>query len=182
MSDDPVRSCQGCGSEITNEQVSQRQAGLVQGILLCPECVEEKRREATDAQASAQRAVAAAETRAYIPAVREKEEDAPLSLIDEEQMSGKGEKMIRSFAEGSTLGGAHDEAKLKRPLAGPSEPASRCRTFHGKLTAAGLANMDEILNEWLDNQPGVYIKSVSSSVGVFEGKNKEPHVIMTVFY
>ena len=42
--------------------------------------------------------------------------------------------------------------------------------------------MDDIMNEWLDKNTGVFIKAVTSSIGVFEGKNKEPHLFISVFY
>jgi len=122
----------------------------------------------------------------YMPSVQEGVRDIsdePVSLIDEEPGIKKREApKIRSFSEGSTLGGAHNDANLQRPLAAVAEPATRVRTFHGKLTAAGLAHMDDLVNEWLDANPDIYIKQSTSSIGVFEGKAKESHLVLTILY
>ncbi len=42
--------------------------------------------------------------------------------------------------------------------------------------------MDDQINEWLDSQPDLYIKTPASTVGIFEGKSKEPHLLVTMFY
>jgi hypothetical protein len=171
MNDVAKRTCQGCSAEITAEQIAQRQAGLIQGVLLCPKCVAEKRRRAAQ-QAQAARP----------PAAPVDEADIAISLIDDDEMPTSESRVIRSFASKSTLGGAHHDDKLKRPLGGPRDAASRVRTFHAKLTEAGLANMDEQINEWLDTHPDIYIKTVTSSIGIFEAKTKEPHLFLCLFH
>jgi hypothetical protein len=185
MNDVAKRTCQGCSAEITAEQIAQRQAGLIQGVLLCPKCVGEKRRQAVQqAQAAAQKKgnglSAAPASRPSAPPVDEA--DIAISLIDDDEMPTSESRVIRSFAAKSTLGGAHHDDKFKRPLGGPRDAASRVRTFHAKLTEAGLANMDEQINEWLDTHPDIYIKTVTSSIGIFESKTKEPHLFVCLFH
>jgi hypothetical protein len=186
MNDTAKRICQGCDAEITAEQISQRQAGLIQGVLLCPNCVAEKRRAAAQqAQAAAQKKAAGAPPAAAAPraaAAPVDEADIAISLIDDDEMPTSESRVIRSFAKASTLGGKHHDEKLKRPLGGPRDAASRVRTFHSKLTDAGLANMDDMINEWLDSHPEIFIKTVTSSIGIFESKTKEPHMFVCVFY
>ncbi len=175
MAEAPKRVCQNCQSEITADQIAKRQAGLIQGVLLCANCVAEKRQQAMAAaqqKAAAQPAVSAPVDEA----------DVAISLIDEDEMATSESRVIRSFASRSTLGGARRDDKLRRPLGGPQDAATRCRTFHSKLTDAGLANMDELINDWLDKNEGVYIKNVTSSIGIFEAKTKEPHIFICVFY
>lgn len=197
------KTCEGCGAAITADQITQRKAGLVGGKLLCPNCVDQKRRELMNARATQAPAVAvpaarpavavggnahpapataseSASDRVYIPSVGVSPVDSIALLSDDEV--GEGSGLIRSFSEASTLAGSHKEFGFKRPLSAHNEPATRCRTFHGKLTAAGLSHMDEQINEWLDAHPDVFIKSSNSTVGVFEGKTKEPHLLVTVFY
>lgn len=185
MNDVAKRMCQTCNAEITAEQIAQRQAGLIQGVLLCPKCVAEKRRQAVQqAQIAAQKKgegqPAAAAPRP--PAQPVDEADIAISLIDDDEMPTSESRVIRSFAARSTLGSAHHDEKLKRPLGGPRDAASRIRTFHSKLTDPGLANMDDQINEWLDLHPDIYIKTVTSSIGIFESKTKEPHLFVCVFY
>ncbi|HVP09605.1 MAG TPA: hypothetical protein VMV94_00265 [Phycisphaerae bacterium] len=182
MNDVAKRTCQGCNAEITAEQIAQRQAGLVQGVLLCPNCVAEKRRAAMQQAAAAKKAAPAANPAPRATAAPVDEADIAISLIDDDEMPTSQSREIRSFAKGSTLGGKHHDDKLTRPLGGPRDAASRIRTFHSKLTDAGLANMDDTINEWLDSHPEIFIKTVTSSIGIFESKTKEPHLFVCVFY
>ncbi|HUN82655.1 MAG TPA: hypothetical protein VMV81_14215 [Phycisphaerae bacterium] len=163
------RACEKCGADISTEQIVAKAAGLVNGILLCPHCVEEKRKELL--AAAQQRAAAASGA------------DESLTLVDESEMEEKRERpQIVSFARGSTLGGGHDESHLKRSVASANEPATRCRTFHSKLTPAALAHMDEQINDWLDNNPGIFMKHITATVGPFEAKHVEQHLILNIFY
>ncbi len=184
MADSANKICQGCGAAITAEQIAQRKAGLIQGVLLCPACVDKKRQQAIAAQ-SAAKATGHVKHATAVPAKKAEvtdEADIAISLVDDDEMPTSESRMIRSFAKGSTLGGAHHDQNLRRALTGPTEAATRARTFHGKLTDAGLAHLDDTMNEWLDKNDDIYIKSVTSSIGVFESKTKEPHLFITVFY
>jgi hypothetical protein len=60
--------------------------------------------------------------------------------------------------------------------------ACRVRTFHGRLSDEGLAYMDDKINEWLDHHPEIEVKFVTSTVGVFEGKIREPALVLNVWY
>ncbi len=169
------RVCQQCNGEISTEQIVNKSAGLVQGVLLCPECVEAKRKELIEAHKAAAAALPPPPTRDIT--------DEKLDLIDELEMpKGREAPKIMSFAQGSSLGGAHHESELKRKLGGMSEPATRCRTFHSKLTPGALAHMDDLINQFLDQNPGTYVKLASTTVGMFEAKHPEPHLIMTILY
>ncbi|MCG8407416.1 MAG: hypothetical protein MI923_19630 [Phycisphaerales bacterium] len=200
MTQDANKTCQGCGGAITADQIVGRQAGLVAGVLLCPKCVDQKRQELMEARNEALKSQAAPATptqegassqvigasqgTVWIPPVTEGKDiaDETLSLVSDDEVTAGGPTQIRSFSEGSTLAGVHKEEGYKRPLASHNEPATRVRTFHGKLTEAGLAHMDEQINEWLDSHPDIFIKSSASTVGTFEGKTKEPHLLVTLFY
>ncbi len=199
------KDCEACGTEITPEQIVQREAGLVGGVLLCPKCVNRKREEllqarhaaagaqsatpgaakpAQQAAASATETISESQGSVYLPPDKKVPDvtDQTLSLVSEEEMPSSSPSKIRTFARGDAFADAHAETDFKRPLAGMNEPATRCRTFHGKLTQPGLSHMDEQINEWLDSHPELYIKTCASTVGIFEGKTKEPHLLVTMFY
>jgi hypothetical protein len=163
MSETVAKTCELCQGSITAEQIVQRLAGLVKGVLMCPACVEKKRQEAIEAQKAATENLAL------------DDDDAPPPPVNQPSK-------IRSFATGSTLAGAHHESSLKRPMSPPEMPPTRCRTFNGKLTPAALAHMDDLINEWLDAHPDVYVKHVTCTVGPFEAKHVEQHLILTIFY
>lgn len=195
MSTVDTRTCQVCGGAITADQIARREAGLLKGVLHCPTCVQAKRQAAAAAQAAgggqasgAGQAVSGSGVVTAAPRATAVAEE-PITLEEGESGGEGGEASaapsgkIRSFATTSSLGGAHkDEGRFKRPIAGPTEAATRCRTFHSKLAAPAIAYMDDQINEWIDSQAGLYIKTVSSTVGIFEGKHAEPHLIVTIFY
>jgi len=203
------RHCESCKSDISSDDILQRRAGLVAGVLLCNDCVEKKRQAIlAEQQAAAQAPGTAAHAPpaavpvataalgrgedlgtttggVYMPPVHDGVKDIAdesLTLIADDETRVIGSTQIRSFSTTSTLASHHDESHFKRSLAGPDAPATRIRTFHGKLTEAGVAHMDEIINDWLDTHPDVFIKHSTSSIGMFEGKSKEPHLVLTLFY
>ena len=42
--------------------------------------------------------------------------------------------------------------------------------------------MQDQTHDWIDENPEVDIKHVSTNVGVVEGKSSEPHLVITLFY
>ena len=60
--------------------------------------------------------------------------------------------------------------------------AIRVRTFHSRLSDESLAYMDDKINEWLDGHPDIEIKFTTCAIGQYDGKIKEPAVIMNVWY
>ena len=61
------------------------------------------------------------------------------------------------------------------------EGAVRCRIFYSRIASAPLAYMEQQINEWLDSNK-IEVKFVAQVVGIMEGKNPEPNVIITVWY
>ncbi len=60
--------------------------------------------------------------------------------------------------------------------------ACRVRSFHGKYSEQGLEYLDNAINEWLDGHPEVEVKFVTSTVMTFEGKIREPALVMKVWF
>jgi hypothetical protein len=59
--------------------------------------------------------------------------------------------------------------------------ATHLRTFHSKLTDDALRYVDTQINAWLDENPEFEVKLVSTTIGTFTGKVKEPHLICQVW-
>lgn len=76
----------------------------------------------------------------------------------------------------------HRTANWKRQPHANGQGSVRVRSFHGKLSEQGLEYMDHFINEWLDQHPEIEVKFVTSSIGMFDGKMKEPAVILQVWY
>ena len=115
------------------------------------------------------------------------EEDAlgePLSLVEEPKAAAKEDEESKvSYVQSSLTGGqgALDTSNLRRSLIEGTN-ATRCRTFHCKLSDAAMGYMNGQVNDWVDGMDGLEIKFASSTIGVVEGKHPEPHLILTVFY
>jgi len=112
------------------------------------------------------------------------EELAPLALIDEEPSSGTSSAdqqspKIRSIGVRAMAG--HRE-NFTRQTTSTGHGACRVRSFHGRLSDEGISYMDDKINDWLDHHPEIEVKFVTSTVGVFEGKIREPALVLNVWY
>ncbi len=155
--------CDECGAVVYQEHLDRGLAVRRDEKLLCPHCLAEQKQ---------------AEAKAYVP------EAEPLSLVAEPQTSdrtGPGSPM--GSAVGPTVEPPEKEStRYKRQLVKTGQGASRMRAFHTKMSEAGLRNLEIQVNEWLDANPEVEIKFASTTVGAWEGRHTETHLIVTVYY
>lgn len=107
------------------------------------------------------------------------EELEPIGLVEELQ-SGAPAKSITMV--GGAGGGSVRKTAWQRQTNVTHTGSVRIRTFHGKLSQQGLEYLDNQVNEWLDAHPEVEVKSVTSTVGTFEGKMREPALILNLWY
>jgi hypothetical protein len=113
-----------------------------------------------------------------LPAQHRHEEDLdPIGLVDELD-NQTAEKTIKAFG----ITGAAKAREFKRKAITSGTGACRVKTFHGKLSDQGMQYLDDAINDWLDNHPEVEVKFVTSSVGTFEGKIREPALVLNVWY
>jgi hypothetical protein len=59
--------------------------------------------------------------------------------------------------------------------------ACHMKSFHCKLGGDSLEYLDKQINEWLDAHPNFEVKMVTSTVGEWQGKLKEPNLIVQVW-
>jgi hypothetical protein len=165
--EDIIKTCDECGAAVYPDHIEHGRAGKIDGKLLCPICYREHSKKGQAPEA-----------------------DEPIALIDEGEMPAAEEEAeakprITAFGEDSVFGQMimYDESKFARPLNTSGRGAVRCRTFHTKLTDAAISYMDSMINQWTDKNPQIEIKYASSTIGMFEGKQRqEPHLILTIFY
>ncbi len=164
--DDVTSICEKCGASVYKQHLDSGIARYEDGKLLCSHCVAEYEQ--------------AHDSATVVEAFE------PIEFDDEERPDDHKEELskTRFHTSAVTLGiaGAWDESRFKRPLMPNSPAASRCRTFHSKLTEAAVDYMNGQINDWLDSNPSVTIKFAASTIGNFEGKHTEPNLIITVFY
>ena len=102
-----------------------------------------------------------------------------ISLVDlDSNTDVPGASKIKAFG----ITGMRPEHTWKRKTFATGQGACRIRTFHGRLSDEGMAYMDEKINEWLDAHPDIEVKVVTTSIGQYEGKIKEPALIVNVWY
>ncbi len=104
-----------------------------------------------------------------------KDASAPARPAREEQDTSK----ITTFKQ--KLNDGHHEGKWIRPTNKTNTGATHLRSFHCKLTQESLAYLDDQINEWLDTHPDYEVKFVTTSVGEWTGKQKEPHMIVQLW-
>lgn len=107
------------------------------------------------------------------------EEDTPIGLINDED-ARNAEGKLKAIGV-NTSASVRKEKYVRQPFT-PGTGACRIRSFHGRLSTQGLEYMDNQINEWLDQHAEVEIKQVTTSVGIFEGKMREPALIVNIWY
>jgi hypothetical protein len=156
-----IKSCEICGATIYPEHLSSGRAAVLKGQLLCPVCLNEKKSETTSTPLTV-------------------DGEPAVALIDETEMEKSGRKVIRAF--GGVGGHKIDESQLQRALQKTGTGATRIKIFHTKMNDGAVDFLCQTVNEWTDKNPDIDIKLVQSTVGIWEGKHPEPHLILTIWY
>lgn len=166
MKAEPHSVCGECGASVYQEHINSGIARYEGDRLLCSFCVAdyERSHDATESGVFS----STADT---------------IKLNEAESEQPKGSK-IQQLAEGSLLGatGMWDDSRFRRSLHPDGSGATRCRTFHSRLSDGALEYLTNQINEWLDGNDDIAVKFVTSTIGMFEGKHTEPNLIMTLWY
>lgn len=85
---------------------------------------------------------------------------------------------IRMFEQ--SLGAKHEDSWNRTPNS-TGQGAIHVKSFHCKLTGDSLAFLDQQINEWLDAHPQYEVKLVTTGIGTWTGKLKEPNLIVNVW-
>ena|SRR5437762_6643112 len=105
---------------------------------------------------------------------------ALVEVEDEEAPLEEAPVVSKIKAFGSDL--RHRQHQWKRQPHVTGQGATRMKSFHGKYSDQGLEYLDDAINEWLDSHPEVEVKFVTSTVAVFEGKVREPALVLNLWY
>ena len=90
-----------------------------------------------------------------------------------------GGSKIHGFSVGTTMYG---QENFKRVPNMNKTGAIRVRSFHGRLSDSGLDYLDHTINEWLEKHPEIEVKFVTPTTGMYDGKIKEPALILNIWY
>lgn len=110
------------------------------------------------------------------------DEDA-ISLVEDDEIGGSSmsDTAARKITYNSGETVSHIE-HFKRQTTKTGTGACRVRSFHGKYSDEGLKYLDNAINRWLDDHPDIEVKFVTSTVMTFEGKIREPALVLNVWY
>jgi hypothetical protein len=115
--------------------------------------------------------------------------EEPLELVAEEepqvntpQTAGAGVQPPKSKIHGISSSASLAQHNYKRPTHNNKTGAVRMRTFHCRLSEQGVEYLDQIVNDWLEHHPDVEVKHVNSTIGMWDGKLKEPTLILNVWF
>ncbi|HQY88989.1 MAG TPA: hypothetical protein PK402_10035 [Tepidisphaeraceae bacterium] len=113
------------------------------------------------------------------------DEDA-IALVDEPTPGAPGSKAGDSFGGNRIKLLDAERVKVneqfKRTTNKTGTGSVRVRSFHCKYSDEGLRYMDNAINSWLDEHPDVEVKFVTSTVMTFEGKIREPALVLNVWF
>lgn len=73
------------------------------------------------------------------------------------------------------------KAEWKRKPNTTGTGATHVKTFHARLNSEALELLDQQVNAWLEEHPEIEVKSVGMTVGEWQGKVKEPNLIVQVW-
>lgn len=155
---DAVMSCSGCGASIYREHIDRGLAGRWAGQLLCPHCLAEKTKPAGAAA-----------------------EPDHLARADEAADAGSHPSRSSTYAGFAGLSDL-DSINYQRPLLPAGHGASRMRVYHCKLSEGPLMQLNRQVNEWLDMHPDIEVKFANTTIGTWEGRHSEQHIILTLYY
>ena len=97
------------------------------------------------------------------------------------KMQGVGGQTSKIKTFQQQLGSKRHEDEWNRTPNVTGAGAIHVKSFHCKLTGDSLAFLDQQINEWLDAHPQYEVKMVTTSIGTWTGKLKEPNLIVNVW-
>ena len=116
--------------------------------------------------------------------------DKPIPLDDG---SKAGSSRSTSGSQGGVTAKTPTASSAARPIIGPTakktegkvistDKIAGVKTFLAKLHIGSIDFVDQQINDWLKDNPGITIKRTNTATGMVTGKTTEPHIIVTVWY
>lgn len=189
-----TKTCEACGATVQSEHIDQGRAGRWAGQLLCTVCYAEKRSaiEGVGKSAAPLPSPAPGDLVDVVPVEpvdapvpvqpagdAPTEEDEPISLVDVDDERPTTSR-IKNISQLS--GTVTHRTDFDRKTAVTGQGICRVRTFHSKIQVESLEYLDNTINDWLDENPDVEVKLVTSTIGVMAGKHPEPNLILNIWY
>jgi hypothetical protein len=105
--------------------------------------------------------------------------DEPIPVSPPKSTAAPSKPKIQAFAQ--QLTGKRHEDQWQRTPNVTGTGAIHLRSFHCKLNSGSLEMLDQQINEWLDEHPQYEVKFVTTSIGDWTGKTREPNLVVQVW-
>ena len=121
------------------------------------------------------------------PALNKPHQDdlSPISL-DGPVMSSAAPAVGSAPRTAQSMGIAHmiadHEKEYKRTANMTGNGAVHIKSFHCHLSDDGLRHLDHRINDWLEAHEKYEVKFVTTNIGLWDGKTKDPELIVNVWY
>jgi len=92
-----------------------------------------------------------------------------------------GSPKIKQLEQRLGAGVAKPTDGWARPPSSTGNGACHVKSFHCKLGGDSLEYLDRQINEWMDSHPECEVKLVTTTVGEWQGKLREPALIVQIW-
>ncbi|MBS0196342.1 MAG: hypothetical protein JSR77_06250 [Planctomycetes bacterium] len=103
----------------------------------------------------------------------------PRPIVPREDAAEPPPPKIQAFEQKMGVRKHEDTWKRSPNLTGTG--AIHMKSFHCKMSDDSLTYLDQQINEWLDAHPQYEVKFVTTAVGEWTGKIKEPQMVVQVW-
>ena len=101
--------------------------------------------------------------------------DAPIPFDDSEYLSDTSVSRVPVDL------GTPSHGKVEKKIIS-SDRITGVKTFFTKLHEGSIEFIDERINGWLTENPGIVVKRTNTATGIVTGKKSEPSIMITVWY
>ena len=104
----------------------------------------------------------------------------PIGLVDDFDTGSDSPAPSKIKAFG--VAGMTTARTFKRQTYATGQGTCLDQSLHVLLSEEGMHYMEDKINEWLDQHPDIEVKIVTTSIGQYEAKIKEPALVLNVWY
>jgi len=108
--------------------------------------------------------------------------DKPIPLGDDDAGRASVSRSPLSLGGSKTAEGAKPAVKKDAGKMASTDQITGVKTFFTKLHPGAMEFLDEQINKWLKDNPGIAIKQTNTTTGEVQAKKTEPNIIITVWY
>jgi hypothetical protein len=108
--------------------------------------------------------------------------DKPIPLEDDDAGRASVSRSPLNLGGSDTAGVGKPVVRKASGVITSSDRITGVKTFFTKLHPGAMEFLDEQINKWLKDNPGMVIKRTDTTTGEVQAKKTEPNIIITVWY